>query len=146
MSRRALPPVNVGSIVVAGSAVLVVVGAFLPWITVPGGDPLTSLHGTDLFLVESPLFNGLVTSTIAAIATPLALFLRTREWITVLTAALGLVIEVIGVVFVIAPDVALGETVPGGTAVSLASTGLGVYVTLVAGLGIILGSVINYWW
>lgn len=144
MSVRDSPPVETGSIVVAASALLVVVGTFLGWFTVPVGDTLGSIDGIELFLAASPLFNGVVTATIAAMVTMLALFLGREERVNVLTAIAGLVVELVAVAFVVAPDVALGPTIDAGTAVTLTNTGIGVYVTLVGGLGILLGSVLSY--
>lgn len=137
-------PVDNGSLVVATSALVVIVGAFLGWFTVPVGDTLGSIQGIDLFENGSLAFNGLVTVLLATVVTVLSLFLPDEEGVNVATAVAGLGIELVAVAFVVVPDVALGPGIEAGRDVSLSSIGLGVFVTLLGGLGILLGGYLSY--
>lgn len=144
MSGTGPGPVDDGSILVGTSAALVVVGAFLGWFTVPVGDTLGSIDGIELVAVGSPLFNGLVTTTLATLATVLSLFLPARETVNLFAAIAGVAIELIAVAFVVAPAEALGPTVEAGSVTSLSNVGLGVFLTLLGGLGVLLGGYLSY--
>lgn len=137
-------PVDNGSLVVGASALFVVVGGFIGWFTVPIGETLGSIQGVSLFSASSPIFNGLVTILLATVVTILSLFLPANDGVNVTTAIGGLAIELIAVTFVVAPEVALAPAIVEGVEGALPSTGLGVYLTLVGGLGIILGAYMSY--
>lgn len=144
MHERSPTPVDAGGLVVAASALIVVVGALLGWFTVPVAGTIGAIAGVDLFEFGSPVFNGLVTTMLATAATFVAIFLSAREAANVATAVAGVAIELIAAAFLIVPDAALGPAIEVTSDVPLSSTGLGVYVTLVGGLGILLGSVVSY--
>lgn len=149
-------PVDTGGLVVAVSALFVVIGAFLGWFAVPISEPLESVGGTGsidalgsidgiaLFESGSQVFNGIVTIGLASIVATLALLAPDFEIVNVLTAVGGLCIELIAVAFLVAPDIALQAVMEVPRDAALSSTGVGVYVTLVGGLGILLGGVVSY--
>jgi hypothetical protein len=144
MVSHASRPADTGSLVVGASGLLVVIGAFLGWFTVPVGDALGSIQGLDLVATGSPIFNGLVTVLLATLVTGAAILLPDKEAANVLTTVGGLSIELIAVTFVLAPEMALGTAMAPGRSVALSNVGLGVYLTLVGGLGVILGGFLSY--
>lgn len=144
MYERSPTPVDTGGLVVAASALIVVLGAFLGWFTVPVAGTLGTIAGVDLFEFGSPVFNGLVTTLLATAATLVAIFLSAREAANVATAVAGVAIELIAAAFFIVPNTALGPAIEVASDVPLSSTGLGIYVTLVGGLGMLLGSVVSH--
>lgn len=136
-------PIDAGALTVAASGVVVVVGAALGWFFAPVGAAAAPLDGVDLFAAGSPVFNGVVTSVLAAAATVLALGLSHRRGANVATAVAGAAIELIAAAFLLAPAAALGP-LAAGTEVPVSGAAVGVYVTLLGGLGVLLGSVVSY--
>lgn len=143
MQKTGFDPVDVGGLVVGTSALLVVIGAFLGWHSLPLDGTTSAADGLSLFDAASPVFNGLLTVGLATAAALLGLFLASRKVTNVATAVAGLAIELVALTVVVAPGAALGTSVDAGTAAP-SSPGVGVFVTLVGGLGILLGSVASY--
>lgn len=137
-------PVDDGVIVVVASALLVVLGAFLGWISLPLEEPARAITGIDLVEPGHPAFSGTVTVVVAAVVTTLALVVPGRRVVNVLTAVGGLAIELVAVAFLVAPELALGQPAVTSTGISLSNTGPGLWMTLLGGLGILLGGVHSY--
>ena len=133
-----------GGLIVATSALAVVAGGFLGWVAIPVGDATAAVDGLGLFEAGHPLFNGLVTITLAALVTVVALLLPDWEGVNVATAVAGLSIEVIAVAFLLVPEVTVGTALTSTGGLPLTQVGVGVYVTLVGGLGILLGGFLSY--
>lgn len=144
MATTGSGPVDTGAIVVGTSALFVVLGAFLGWISLPLEDPSRAVAGVDLVEPGHPAFSGIVTVVVAAVVTTLSLVVPDRQVVTVLTAIGGLAIELVAVAFVVVPELALGQSTVASTGISLSNTGPGLWMTLLGGLGILLGGVHSY--
>ena len=64
--------------------------------------------------------------------------------VVIATAVAGLSIEVIAVAFLLVPEVTVGTALTSTGGLPLTQVGVGVYVTLVGGLGILLGGFLSY--
>jgi hypothetical protein len=140
--RRAASPVSDerAGVSVAGAAVLlggigVVVGSFLPWITVSSAFTTVSRSGID------GGGDGVITLVIGALIAVCGVFLATgRKAVAAWAAGLVLGLAAAGIGILDAADVQ--ERIEGvGSAAAMASTGAGLYVVIVGGVLAALASV-----
>lgn len=136
--------VDVGGIVVAASTVVLVIAAFLAWATASAFGETGALNGIDLFSDGSPVFNGVVTVLLGLVATVLVLAAPDNAAATIIAAVLGLLVVLIGLAFLVAPQTAYGDLLGGAIDVGFAETGVGVFVTILGGVGVVAGGVYSY--
>lgn len=135
--------VDTGGIVVAVSTVVLVVAAFLAWATAEALGQTGSVNGIDL-LDSSPIFNGAVTILLGVVATVLVLAAPDNEGATIIAAVLGGLVVLIGLAFVVVPETAFGGGIGGAIGAEIADPGIGVFVTILAGIGVLAGGVYSY--
>lgn len=136
--------VGTGGIVVAISTVVLVVATVLAWATASALGQTGSINGIDLFTDGSPIFNGVVTVLLGLVATVLVLAAPDNEGATIGAAVLGLLVLLIGLAFVAAPQTAYGDFLGGAVDFGLVETGIGVYLTILGGIGVLAGGVYSY--
>lgn len=136
--------VDTGGIVVAISTVVLLVAAFLAWATASAFGASGSLNGIDLFSEGSPIFNGVVTVLLGVVATVLVLAAPDNEGATIVATVLGLLVVLIGLAFIAAPQTAYGDLLGGAVDFGLAETGIGVYLTILGGIGVLAGGAYSY--
>jgi hypothetical protein len=121
-----------------GGATLSAISAFLPWITVSLGGMSTSQNGMDV----AATLNGTVVLVLAAIVVGIVVARDWEQSDAGAVAALGLITTLIGGMYVMDPASAANAS--GGLASSLISPGFGLYVTVLGGLGILVGGALGY--
>ena len=144
MTTTRTSDLTTGALLTIASSVLVLLAAFLGWMAASVGGATVSVTGLDLFTDGSPIFNGLVTIVLGIVASALALAVTDSDAASAVTAFLGVLIALVALAFVIAPETALGGGFGASVGASLASAGLGVYLTLLGGLGVVAGGLANY--
>lgn len=144
MTRTDSVGVDAGGIVVAASTVVLVIAAFLAWATASAFGETGALNGIDLFSDGSPIFNGVVTVLLGVIATILVLAAPDNEATTIIGAVLGLLVVLIGLAFLVVPQTAYGDLLGGAIDLGFADSGIGVYLTILGGVGVLAGGVYSY--
>ncbi len=120
-----------------GGAVLVVAGAVPTWLVVDLIDETLSVSGVAAFGRVHPVFNGVVTALLAAIAVLLGL--RETPGGLAGAAVAGLLVVALAGVYLVAPVVAVGD----GVAATLTTVGPGVVVTVAGGATTTTGGVLG---
>lgn len=138
-------------LLVVGGGLLALVAVALPWVTASFMGQSVSVSGYKL-LTEgmgqqggSPIFNGGVTGALSVIAIGLTV---ARDWDQTTGNAsivLGLLIAVVGAMFVVAPATALGVSGQAAAMVSsIVNPGVGIYLTIVGGVAVLAGGAMDY--
>lgn len=122
-----------GRLLLFGGTVLVVAGAAPAWLVVDLLGETLAVSGVAAFGRVDPVFNGVVTALLAAVAVLLGL----RETPASLAGAAVAGLLVVGVagVYLLDPGLAYGDDL----AATLTTVGPGVYVTVVGGATISVG-------
>lgn len=140
MARSQSGSIGAAGVLVAISSAVVIVAAFLAWMTqsgVFGGEQ--AYAGIDL-LDASPIFNGVATAVLALVAGAAALLAAGNEQANVLVAVLGVLIALVAAVVLLSPGtVGLSEQITTNT-----SPAVGLYVTLLGGIGVTIGGFMSY--
>lgn len=136
--------VDTGGIVVAISTVVLVAAAFLAWATASAFGATSSINGIELFSEGSQIFNGVVTILLGLVASVLVLAAPDNEGATIVAAILGLLVVLVGLAFIFAPQTAFGDLLGGAVDIGLAEMGIGVYLTILGGIGVLAGGAYSY--
>lgn len=136
--------VDTGGIVVAISTVVLVVAAFLAWATASALGQTGSINGIGLFSDGSPIFNGVVTVLLGLVATVLVLAAPDNEGATIVAAVLGGLVVLIALAFVVVPETAFGGGIGGAIGAEIANPGIGVFLTILGGIGVLAGAAYSY--
>lgn len=144
MARTNSVGVDVGGIVVAASTVVLLIAAFLAWAMASAFGETGAVNGIDLFTDGHPIFNGVVTVLLGLVATVLVLAAPDNEAATIIAAVLGLLVVLIGLAFLVVPQTAYGDLLGGAVDIGFADTGIGVYLTVVGGIGVLAGGLYSY--
>ncbi|MBU1152299.1 hypothetical protein KJ632_05785 [Patescibacteria group bacterium] len=109
---------DAGRLVAIISAILIIIGAFLPWISTAAGSSETGISG-----------DGIITF-VAGVLTLIFMFYRGRPHVFALL--LGVISATVGITDMIMMSNAM-EGING-------SVGIGLYFTIIAGIGIFIGT------
>ena len=137
-------------LVVLVGAALAIVGAFLTWVSIGSGGLETaggsaSASGIAMFGDVSPIFNGVVTAVLAVVCAALAATGFERENAQTAAVVLGVLVTVLAGVYVVAPNIPLGGG-PGAQLVgALLQPGLGLWLTVLGGVGMAGGGLAAYY-
>lgn len=115
----------------AAGIALVVIGAFMPWVTVDTFLGQTSLSGTD--------GDGVITFTLGVVAAFLLLWTHFRP-----SLIRGVIIAVIGglVVLIMMQKITdIGALIADANLADQASIGIGIYVSLLGGIAMLAGAI-----
>ena len=130
------PPANpkkssfgLGQIIGLIGAILLIVGAFLPW----GRTAIVDVTGLD--------GDGVITLGIGVVAIILLLIKKVPLWITIILGVVALAIGIIDMRGMAAANTELGLEAGDEFAVSIGS---GLYLTVVGGVGLIVGPIVGY--
>ncbi len=107
------------------SAIAVVVGALLPWVSVSTAFGTLSVSGTE--------GDGVLTIGGAVVAGALLLFGRGRKWAAVIAAVVGVIVTIIGVYDLANVSSAAADLT---TDFARGSAGIGLWLTVVAGIAL----------
>lgn len=125
-------------LIAVGGATLSAISAFLPWITVSLGGMSTSQNGMDV----AATLDGTIVLILAAIVVGIVVVRDWEQSDAGAVGAIGLVTTIIGGMYVMDPASAANAS--GELASSLISPGFGLYVTVIGGLGMLIGGALGY--
>lgn len=138
-----VPRSDVRTLLVCVGAFVVVVGAVLPWLVT---DYVGANAGIDGLSVEteSPLTSGDTLVIGAAACVFLATLAPRRFGPAFVLGTLGVLIVFVGGCFVLAPGSITSGTAGVGLSTPAVTVGIGPYVTLLGGVGVLAGSLLWY--
>lgn len=131
------------NLVVVGSSVLTIVATFLPWVIHEAIKTYPTFDGLQM-ADRNLLFSGVLTAILAIVAFGLATGLSRNERARIGEVALGVLVAGVGLTYVLAPGVAMGD---GGQFVDFFGVvpTTGVYVTIAGGVGMVIGGLAGYY-
>ncbi|WP_136688629.1 hypothetical protein [Halorhabdus amylolytica] len=136
---------DVGTGLIGVGALAAILGAFLPWLTITGdlGDG-RSANGFDMISdAVFPLFSPILTIGLAVVAVVLTLGVPDNDLARIGEVVAGVVIALIAVIFVVSPGSVFGGGVEGELVGAFTDPGIGIMVTLAAGVAIAAGGVVK---
>ena len=136
---------DVGTGLIGVGALVAVVGAFLPWLTAGGWFGDASASGLDMISDAAlPIYSPILTVGLAIVAVVFTLGVRDNDLARMGEIAAGVVIALVAVIYVVSPETVVGGGLGGELVGSFTETGIGIIVTLAAGIAIAIGGAVNF--
>ncbi|WP_135663697.1 hypothetical protein [Halorhabdus rudnickae] len=136
---------DAGTGLIGVGALVAVVGAVLPWLTITGGfGDGQSANGFDMISdAVLPLFSPILTIGLAVVAVVLTLGVPDNDLARIGEIVAGVVIALVAVIFVVSPGAVFGGGMEGELVGAFTDPGIGILVTLGAGSAIAAGGVVK---
>lgn len=145
MARSETGQIDPGTVLVAASGVVVAIAAFLAWLTQDqlfGGSE--AITGMELFSQANPLFSGVATLVLAIVAVVVTLLAPANRQANVGVVVIGILIALIGLVVLVSPETVFGSGFFDQVAASASNPAIGLYLTLLGGIGVFAGGLMSY--
>lgn len=145
MARSGTSSIDSGGVIVAVSGVVVAIAAFLAWLSqaqVFGGPE--AITGFELFSEANPIFSGVATLVLAVAAVAIGLLAPRNRQANVGVVVLGILVTLVGAVVLFSPETVFGSGFMGEIEAGASNPAIGLYLTLLGGIGILAGGLMSY--